>query len=117
MSDSSKTFHRWTKDEDERLLKAVEDDSAAYASIGQPGGVARDLFWGQIPGRIGVLATPLACQMRHRTLTSDTEWARKRRKDGPKRKEKDSVGDLVKELASIKALLRKVLEKQQSATA
>lgn len=76
---TSRTFHRWTREEDERLLKAVQDDMSVFESIGQPGGIARDIFWGQIPGRINVLSTPAGCHMRYRTLTGTTEWAHKRR--------------------------------------
>lgn len=108
MNDTTKTFHRWTKEEDKKLLDAIAKEKTAYDSIGQPGGIARDVFWGQIPGRIGVLATPLACQMRYRTLTSPTKWAEKRRKGAPS-KARDPMQEISAALADMQKQIDRLL--------
>lgn len=78
---SGRTYHRWTPEEDEALLTVCDQLRPQLESIGTPGGMTRELFWSSIPGRINLFVTPTACQMRYRTLTSDSAWAKRRRGD------------------------------------
>lgn len=107
----SKTFHRWTAEDDRRLLDEVRKNKAALDTVGQPGGITRDLFWGQIPGRIGVLVTPMACAMRYRTLTSDTQWAKDRRKEKPAAKKAEPQPVTTADLEVITGDLEEVKER------
>lgn len=96
-----KTYHRWSAEEDARLMDVMKELKDQFESIGQPGGINRNIFWAQIPGKIGVMATALACAMRYRTLTSPTQWAEARRRPSSPPPDHDSIppstGDLPQE--------------------
>lgn len=69
---SSKSFHRWTQEEDRKLLSVLADLDSTFRTVGTPGGISGELFWSQIPGRVGIMVTSMACRMRYRTLTGST---------------------------------------------
>lgn len=107
-----KTFHRWTVEEDKRLIEEIQKNQPAFETIGKPDGISEKVFWAQIPGRIGVLTTPTGCAMRYRTLTSETEWARKRRGDRAPAQETPSADPILAlsmELTEIKKTLNALL--------
>lgn len=76
---AEKTYHRWTPEEDTKLIDFLTTHQESFKSIGQPGGFQREVFWAQVPGALGIMATAQACAMRYRTLTAQTDWAKQRR--------------------------------------
>lgn len=95
-----KTYHRWTTEESEKLLAEASKMRELFAQVGKPGADANmtaSVLWSQVPGKIGVLVTPEACSMQYRVLTSDEEWAKKRRKEQGIKDQTEETGDLVAE--------------------